>query len=348
MLQTDKTGLRGPLKKGILTLAGTAVLIICVSVVCAFTLVKHVTVDNGYGQTVEAVTMKNTVGELLDEQQINLNQGDVVTPSLETKLERKQSIAIQRAVAVTLQADNNQTVIYTVNQTVGELLEEAGITLGEADICNYSMEDSIEADMLVEVNRISEELVTVEEEIPCNRVTTKSYSLPKGQDKVIQEGENWIAQAHYMVTMRDGEEIGREAVGYDVIKEPVDHIVEIGALEVVMTSRGDVRARASYVMNATGYDVSYESTGKNPGEPGFGVTATGVRAAYGVVAVDPSVIPLGSRLYIQSADGSYEYGYAIAADTGGAIKGNKIDLCFSSRSEALAFGRRNVVVYVLE
>ena len=160
MLQTDKTGLRGPLKKGILTLAGTAVLIICVSVVCAFTLVKHVTVDNGYGQTVEAVTMKNTVGELLDEQQINLNQGDVVTPSLETKLERKQSIAIQRAVAVTLQADNNQTVIYTVNQTVGELLEEAGITLGEADICNYSMEDSIEADMLVEVNRISEEPVS--------------------------------------------------------------------------------------------------------------------------------------------------------------------------------------------
>ena len=99
-------------------------------------------------------------------------------------------------------------------------------------------------------------------------------------------------------------------------------------------------------LNATGYDAS--SCGKSPSHPGYGITATGARAVYGIVAVDPGVIPLGSRLYIETADGSFIYGHAVAADTGGAIKGNRIDLCFNTRQEALNFGRRQVKVYVLK
>ncbi len=74
---------------------------------------------------------------------------------------------------------------------------------------------------------------------------------------------------------------------------------------------------------------------------GYGITATGIPATYGVAAVDPYVIPLGSRLYIPG------YGEAIAADTGGAIIGNRIDLCMESYDECMNFGRRNVTVYVL-
>lgn len=74
---------------------------------------------------------------------------------------------------------------------------------------------------------------------------------------------------------------------------------------------------------------------------GYGITATGIPATYGVAAVDPAVIPLGSRLYIPG------YGEAIAADTGGAIYGNRIDLCMESYSECMNFGRRYVTVYVL-
>ena len=74
---------------------------------------------------------------------------------------------------------------------------------------------------------------------------------------------------------------------------------------------------------------------------GYGITATGIPATYGVAAVDPYVIPLGSRLYIPG------YGEAIAADTGGAIIGNRIDLCMESYDECMEFGRRNVTVYVL-
>ena len=138
-----------------------------------------------------------------------------------------------------------------------------------------------------------------------------------------------------------------ELVGEAVTQQPVDEIKETGLLDVVATSAGNIAVRATHYMQATGYDIGYESCGKWPGDPLYGITATGIRATYGVVAVDPRVIPLGSKLFIQTTDGSFTYGYALAADTGGAIKGNRIDLCFDSRQDALNFGRRNVVVYVL-
>ena len=77
-------------------------------------------------------------------------------------------------------------------------------------------------------------------------------------------------------------------------------------------------------MKASAYDLSYESCGKNPGDRGYGITASGMQARYGVIAVDPSVIPLGTKLYIECPNGGWVYGEAIAGDTGGAIKGNII------------------------
>lgn len=115
-----------------------------------------------------------------------------------------------------------------------------------------------------------------------------------------------------------------------------------GTASYSLASRGDLsRYTKVYTMSATGYDPCMICTGKTNG-----VTASGIQAVKGVVAVDPKVIPLGSRVYVETAGGEYIYGTAIAGDTGGAIKGNKIDLCFGSHEEALSFGRRTVNVYV--
>ena len=100
-------------------------------------------------------------------------------------------------------------------------------------------------------------------------------------------------------------------------------------------------------MTATAYDLSFESTGKLPGDKYYGITASGTKVRPGVVAVDPNVIPLGTKLYIQSLDGSKDYGFAIAEDTGGAIKGNRIDLFFENSQDVYRFGRRKVKVYIL-
>ena len=91
---------------------------------------------------------------------------------------------------------------------------------------------------------------------------------------------------------------------------------------------------------ATAYSTSPSENG------GYTVSAMGNPLGYGIVAVDPSVVPLGSKVYVTSADGSWSYGVASAEDTGGAIKGNKIDLCYGSNAND--FGRRSCVVYILE
>ena len=97
---------------------------------------------------------------------------------------------------------------------------------------------------------------------------------------------------------------------------------------------------------AANYDIAYtlemEATAYLPTDGGGdGVTATGIPAQWGIVAVDPDVIPLGTRLYIPG------YGEALAADTGGAIEGSKIDLCMESYDERMDFGRRTITVHVL-
>jgi len=93
----------------------------------------------------------------------------------------------------------------------------------------------------------------------------------------------------------------------------------------------------------TGRFLTMRATAYSPEEPGLSdTTASGLKAQYGVVAVDPSVIPLGTRLFI---DG---YGHAIAADTGGAIKGHRIDLCFNTLEEVTAYGCRTVRVEILD
>lgn len=88
--------------------------------------------------------------------------------------------------------------------------------------------------------------------------------------------------------------------------------------------------------------ITVEATAYTTEDPGCGLyTARGNRLRKGLVAVDPRVIPLGTKLYIPG------YGYAVADDTGGAIKGNKIDLGYESRSEAIKFGRRTMTIYIL-
>ena len=132
------------------------------------------------------------------------------------------------------------------------------------------------------------------------------------------------------------ENIGKlkvEAAESDV--NTVEEIVEEPVREnIVETSYGAINYSNVMSMEATAYLPTDGS--------GAGITATGVRATYGVVAVDPRVIPLGTKVYIPG------YGVALAADTGGAIKGYKIDLCMESYGECMRFGRRNVTVYVLE
>lgn len=139
----------------------------------------------------------------------------------------------------------------------------------------------------------------------------------------------------YRVTLRDGKPI-RKSLLKEERREPEPVVFQMGRSGFA-ASRGTYVRHRVLSMSATGYDASPQTIG--PGATGR--TRTGRWAEYGVVAVDPRVIPLNTIVYVEG------YGFALACDTGGAIKGNRIDLCFDSRSTALHYGRKRVRVHVL-
>ncbi|WP_312813638.1 3D domain-containing protein [Sedimentibacter sp.] len=167
--------------------------------------------------------------------------------------------------------------------------------------------------------------------------------------QVIQQGSDGLKKSVYQECYVDGKMVLRTLEEEIIIKDPVDKIIEVGTKDnTVATSRGGFRFKDEFDMVATAYDLSFESTGKRPGDPYYGITASGTKAQPGTVAVDPKVIPLGTKLYVASTDGSPDYGFATALDTGGAIKGNRIDLFMEDGNDAYWFGIRQVKVYILE
>jgi 3D (Asp-Asp-Asp) domain-containing protein len=177
--------------------------------------------------------------------------------------------------------------------------------------------------------------------IPRKTERISDARLDRGMSRVVREGSDGVMEQ--MILIRRGESgILSEAVMKEWVSvSPEPKVIAVGTrepLRVLMTSRGSYTYRKSYSMIATAYEPSERSCGKYAD----GYTAIGVKAAPGIVAVDPKVIPLRTRLYVEG------YGPALAADVGGAIRGNRIDLFFNTVEEALRYGRRRVKVYVLE
>ncbi|HHZ03421.1 MAG TPA: hypothetical protein GX396_10910 [Tissierellia bacterium] len=170
-----------------------------------------------------------------------------------------------------------------------------------------------------------------------------------GYEEVVQEGSDGMKRSVYKDYYVDGELVERFLEKETIYIDPVDEIIEVGTKEkTVATSRSGFRFTKELDMVATAYDLSYESCGKYPDDPYYGITASGTKAQPGTVAVDPNVIPLGTKLYIASTDGSPDYGFATALDTGSAIKGYRIDLFMENNSDAINFGVRQVKVYILD
>jgi len=168
----------------------------------------------------------------------------------------------------------------------------------------------------------STKLVTQSEPIPYPTLRKATTQLRSGTSRTVQNGVNGEKVTVYRVYYRtDGVELRREVVSTRVLKHSTPEIVEEGRKDA-LPSRGYFSGRRVITMSATVYDPYH------CGGSGSGRTAAGLQGGYGVVAVDPKFVPLGTRLYIEG------YGYAVAADTGGAIKGNRIDLGIDSKHDA--------------
>lgn len=319
---------------------------------------RTITITDGENPGKKIITTFNkSVYDVLSENGFVLNEGDKLSVGTGVKLRDGMNIKIQRAMTVFVVASGEKKDYITTEREVGKILAEVGISAKDSDIVTPGYYEKVNEFAEISLIRTKVEEIVKREEIPYESIEKINKSLKKGTQKIISEGSAGEKEVVYRISYEDGVEVGRETVSETVLKEPVKRVTEIAprarmdhyqiaSAGSIQTSRsGELSYSKVLSLSATAYDAS--SCGKVPGQRGYGITATGAVAQKGIVAVDPSVIPLGTKLYIESADGRYVYGYAVAADTGGAIKGNRIDLCFNTNSEAINFGRRAVKAYVI-
>lgn len=286
-----------------------------------------------------ATSVKEAVEQVTD-----LFENDTVIPSGKTMVKDGMHITVHRAKNIQFSLYGRSAGIVTSEETVEGFLEARGILLGEADQITPALDARITEGMVLSIDRVEVKTETREVEVPFQKETKNNASLESGKTKVVQEGVNGTKEETLEVTYKNGEIASSAVVAEKVLKAPVSEVTEVGTKKPVVQAAGGASFSYSKVLtcSATAYDASAGCNGKWAGK-----TASGIPLERGVVAVDPKVIPLGTRLYIEAVDGSWTYGYAVAGDTGGAIKGNKVDLFMETYNECIQFGRRQCKVYVL-
>lgn len=247
--------------------------------------------------------------------------------------------------------DNNGVVktYKTSCKTVKELLSDLKIKVDDDDIVIPDLDTELKSEGKISIIKVDVKVIEKEVEAPFKTIKKKNKELSHKQSRILVQGVNGKNKVKCKEYYAGDKLIKEEVIHVETIIKPIDQVFEEGTKDVFINDRGDFTARKAIKMVATAYEAGPRSTGKRPGDKGYGITASGARAKRGTVAVDPRVIPLGTKLYIKSlTPGVPDYGFAIAQDTGGAIKGNKIDLFMDTVWECLQFGRRPVMVYILK
>ena len=294
-------------------------------------------------ETKEVNSYAKTIEELLKSENIKIEEGSYLSIDKEKQLEDGMHLVISSPKTFILKEGKERTEIKSTYTRVEDILKDQDIELTKKDYTTPEVSEKAKLGSEIEVVRVTEKIENMEKEIPFESKTEKNKKLDEGKKKVVQEGEKGLKEITLKKTYENGTLVSEERIKETVLEKPVAKITEVGTKKKVKkTSRGDLNVAKTITMNATAYDDTPQSQGK-----WVGTTAIGVKPRVGIVAVDPRVIPLGTKLYIESLDGTKDYGYALAGDTGGAIKGNRIDLFFNTRGEVRNFGRRQVKVHVL-
>ncbi|RST71125.1 DUF348 domain-containing protein [Siminovitchia acidinfaciens] len=313
---------------------------------------KPVTITVG-DDSEKLMTTAETVQQLLKDEDIQLSEHDKINISPSKNIFANMTIEIERAFQVVFNNGKKKEKVWTTSTTVADFLQQQSVELGEMDRVEPGLEKMVSSEKSIDVIRVEKVTDVVEESLDYDVVKKEDAKLAKGTEKVIQEGQEGLIKKEFEVTKENGKEVKRSLVSEKNIKDSKDKIVAIGTkVTPALTPQRKATAAGSkqpsnaaparggkeLYMNATAYTADCNGCS--------GVTSTGINLNANpnakVIAVDPSVIPLGSKVWVEG------YGYAVAGDTGGAIKGNKIDVHVKSKGQAINFGRKRVKVRIID
>ena len=335
-----------------LIVAASVLLLAGLAVVGYFLAIPHFTftvIDQGTSVTVKSWDREPDA--VLENLNISLKEEDIYRTE---KTKKCTEITIIRAQEITVTVKGNTQILYTQGQTVGELLTEASIGTQTPWVVSVPLEQQTTDKLQIQVDYVEEKPYSAIEEIPFPIMYCKDPSMAEGEEEIWEPGipgkQEHTGTAVYVNDKQESVTVAQT----EILSEPTRQIVIVGTGEKVGEPRkyplvGDdflitADGKCLYfsrveVFTATAYTAWYQGT--------TGTNYCGTPARVGAVAVDPTVIPYFTQMYIVSEDGVYDYGVASAEDCGSSIKGRIIDLFYDTPEECYTFGRRNILVYFL-
>jgi len=296
-------------------------------------------------------TMASDPAKVLAEAGVNLSAEDFYTTASGDGV---SEITIQRLQSITVYHGDQVLQTTGYGERVDALLVRLGIVMDDTMAASVPM-DSMTYDGLeirIEAKMENTEVYTVE--IPFETTYCEDPTLELGEEKILVAGKVGQMLCTANVTYVDGKENQRNVYQQTVTREPVTRVIAVGTGEqvgqvsdkpligdgVIVLPTGEVLTyirKDSFVATAyTHFDAGCDE-----------ITANGTPVKWGVVAVDPKVIPYGTRMFIVTNDGSYVYGLSTAEDCGGAIQNKRLDLYMPTLEQAFQFGIRDCTVYFL-
>ncbi|WP_026824773.1 3D domain-containing protein [Exiguobacterium marinum] len=333
----------------------------------------EVSLQIGYGQIESIQTRERTVEDVLLRYGVTVRDGDTVYPSVRTPVTNGMTIRYQPVVAVNLIVGQDALTIYTMATDVKQLLTEENIDVTESDTVIPALSTSIREGLTITVNTNRDVVQYESQLIPFEVVEEEDETLDEGVKQTVQVGVPGLERTRYALTVENGTITNRTKTEVETLRKTTPQIIKVGTKEVVESTTEPTTADESspfipeaeveiveapktddvldfssakqLLVEATAYTNNPEDTvtynGRVLTRSGYDVTDTILFEGMRIIAVDPAIIPLGTRVYVEGI------GMAIALDTGSAIKGQKIDIMMDEKEEAVTFGRKPLTIWVI-
>ncbi|MCC7363595.1 MAG: DUF348 domain-containing protein [Dehalococcoidia bacterium] len=299
----------------------------------------------------EVASAATTVEGVLGDLGMTVREGDLVRPGLAAPVNAGMTVRLAKARSITVRIDGKEQSLYTQAQTVGDVLALLGVDPRPDELLEPARETPVTPGMTVTVGLTRTDIESVTDPIPPGVAYENDPTMPAGQVRII-EGTPGTRVTNFEVTYKNGEEVSRVlAPGGGVTVQPV-------ATRHITGTKGTTSGPAAAsrpTLNAAGYTGTYSRTVNvyatwynashgawAPDDPNYGRTWTGVIVDYGICATDRSVFPMGTRFFIPG------YGVCVAADIGGGVRGNHIDLGFPESAGGNPWATQYLDVYVLD
>ena len=288
---------------------------------------------------------------VLSQAGVALEEDDIYTTQPGNGVEE---ITVQRNQTITINNCGQQMQVNSYGETLEMLLDRLGIPTHGDYVVSTALNTETFDGMEVSVDCIVQMQQTYTEDIPFETVYREDPNLPQGEEKILTEGAKGQLLKTADVVYKNSEQISSSVVRETVALQPVDRVVAVGtavdASEEAKPIIGD-----GYIITADGQMLTYSETAQfkataysHMDEGCDMTTATGTTVRTGTVAVDPMIVPYGTRMFIVSNDGKYVYGLSTAEDCGGGIKDMRLDLYFDTKEKCFQFGVRQCTVYFLD